>query len=180
MGSRRFHARDGFVGNACHPSLWNRPGLAPRPDSWPGKSVVETLVALPLVMPPVATGLILLKLLGRKGAIGAFLQAHFDLEMVFTWRAVVVAMAVMSFPLLVRGARIAFEAVNPRLEHVATTLGATPLRVFFTHYATAGSSRYHRGHCSYLCPCLRGIRCDDPSGRQYPWQNDDTFGLHLQ
>ena len=100
--------------------------------SWPGKSVVETLVALPLVMPPVATGLILLKLLGRKGAIGSFLQAHFDLEMVFTWRAVVVAMAVMSFPLLVRGARIAFEAVNPRLEHVATTLGATPLRVFFS------------------------------------------------
>jgi molybdate transport system permease protein len=100
--------------------------------SWPGKSVVETLVVLPLVMPPVATGLILLKLLGRKGAIGAFLQTHFDLEMVFTWRAVVVAMAVMSFPLLVRGARIAFEAVSPRLEQVATTLGATPLRVFLT------------------------------------------------
>jgi molybdate transport system permease protein len=100
--------------------------------SWPGKSIVETLVALPLVMPPVATGLILLKLLGRKGAIGAFLQTHFDLEIVFTWRAVVVAMAVMSFPLLVRGARIAFEAVNPRLEQVATTLGATPLRVFLT------------------------------------------------
>ena len=62
--------------------------------------MVETLVALPLVMPPVATGLILLKLLGRKGPIGAFLQKHFDLEMVFTWRAVVAAMAVMSFPCL--------------------------------------------------------------------------------
>lgn len=100
--------------------------------SWPGKSVVETLVALPLVMPPVATGLILLKVLGRKSPIGAFLQEHFDLEMVFTWRAVVAAMAVMSFPLLVRGARIAFEAVSPRLEQVATTLGATRLRVFMT------------------------------------------------
>jgi molybdate transport system permease protein len=100
--------------------------------SWPGKSVVETLVALPLVMPPVATGLILLKLLGRKGPIGSFLNEHFDLEMVFTWRAVVIAMAVMSFPLLVRGARIAFEAVNPRLEQVAATLGASPLRVFAT------------------------------------------------
>lgn len=94
--------------------------------------MVETLVALPLVMPPVATGLILLKLLGRKGPIGAFLEKHFDLEMVFTWRAVVAAMAVMSFPLLVRGARIAFEGVNPRLEQVAATLRATPLRVFMT------------------------------------------------
>lgn len=100
--------------------------------SWPGKSVIETLVVLPLVMPPVATGLILLKLLGRKGPIGGFLHDHFDLEIVFTWKAVVVAMAVMSFPLLVRGARIAFEGVNDRLEHVAGTLGASPLRIFFT------------------------------------------------
>ena len=100
--------------------------------SWPGKPIVETLIALPLVMPPVATGLILLKLLGRKGPIGSFLHDHFDLEVVFTWRGVVAAMAVMSFPLLVRGARIAFEAVNPRLEQVATTLGASPFRVFLT------------------------------------------------
>lgn len=100
--------------------------------SWPGKSIVETLVALPLVMPPVATGLILLKLLGRRGPVGAFLHEHFAWEIVFTWRAVVVAMAVMSFPLLVRGARIAFESVDPRLGQVATTLGASPLRIFLT------------------------------------------------
>jgi len=83
-------------------------------------------------MPPVATGLILLKLLGRKGPIGNFLHDHFDLDMVFTWRAVVAAMAAMSFPLLVRGTRIAFEAVNPRFEQVAATLGASPARVFLT------------------------------------------------
>lgn len=100
--------------------------------SWPGKTLVETLVALPLVMPPVATGLILLKLMGRKGPLGSFFHDHFNLELVFTWRAVVVAMAVMSFPLVVRGARIAFEAVSPRLEQVATTLGASSLRVFRT------------------------------------------------
>ncbi|HEY5770782.1 MAG TPA: molybdate ABC transporter permease subunit [Terrimicrobium sp.] len=100
--------------------------------SWRGKAIVETFVALPLVMPPVATGLILLKLLGRKGPIGGFLHAHFDFDIVFTWRAVVAAMAVMSFPLLVRGARIAFEGVNPRFEQVAATLGASPLRVFLT------------------------------------------------
>jgi molybdate transport system permease protein len=96
---------------------------------FPGKSLVETLVALPLVMPPVATGLLLLKLLGRRGPLGQFLS-RFDLDVVFTWRGVVVAMAVMSFPLLVRGARVAFEEVNPRLEQIARTLGASDARVF--------------------------------------------------
>ncbi len=99
---------------------------------WPGKSLVETLISLPLVMPPVATGLILLKLVGRRGPIGGFLHRHFDWDIVFTWRAVLLALAVMSFPLLVRSARVAFEGVNPRLEQIARTLGAGDLRVFFT------------------------------------------------
>jgi len=99
---------------------------------WPGKSVVETSISLPLVMPPVATGLILLKLLGRRGAIGGFLHDRFDLEIVFTWRAVLVSLGVMSFPLLVRSARVAFEEINPRLEQIARTLGAGNLRVFRT------------------------------------------------
>jgi len=100
--------------------------------SWPGKALVETIVALPLVLPPVATGLILLKLLGRRGALGGFLESSFGLEIVFTWKAVLIALAVMSFPLLVRTARVAFEAVNPRLEQVARTLGASSTRVFFS------------------------------------------------
>jgi molybdate transport system permease protein len=100
--------------------------------NWPGKSLVETLVALPLVMPPVATGLLLLNLLGRRGPIGAFLQNHLGVEIVFTWKAVVAAMAVMSLPFLVRTARVGFEEVDRRLEHVARTLGATPARVFLT------------------------------------------------
>lgn len=100
--------------------------------TWPGKSIVETLVYLPLVMPPVAVGLILLQLLGRRGAIGGFLYRQFDLDIVFTARGVVVALSVMSLPLLVRTARIAFEQVNPRFEQVARTLGATPLRVFWS------------------------------------------------
>jgi molybdate transport system permease protein len=99
---------------------------------WRGKSVVETLVALPLVMPPVATGLLLLKLLGRRGPLGGWLENTLGWEIVFTWRGVVVATAVMSFPLLVRTARVAFEGVNPRLEQVARTLGAGPWRVFAT------------------------------------------------
>ena len=99
---------------------------------WPGKSILETMVALPLVMPPVATGLILLELLGRRGFLGSFLQNTLGTEIVFTWKAVVAAMAVMSFPFLVRTVRLAFEEINPRLEQVARTLGATPWRVFWT------------------------------------------------
>ncbi len=99
---------------------------------WPGKSIIETVVSLPLVMPPVATGLILLNILGRRSAIGGFFHDTLDLDIVFTWRAVLLALAVMSFPLLVRSARIAFEEVNPRLEQIARTLGANGLRVFFT------------------------------------------------
>jgi len=98
---------------------------------WPGKAIVETITALPLVMPPVATGLILLKLLGRRGPIGSWLES-LDLSIVFTWRAVVIAAAVMSFPLLVRSVRVAFEEINPRLEQIARTLGAGEMRVFFT------------------------------------------------
>src|SRR5580704_7803627 len=67
---------------------------------WPGKSLVETFVSLPLVMPPVATGLILLQMFGRRGFIGGFLHNHFDLDVVFTWRGVLIALGVMSFPLL--------------------------------------------------------------------------------
>jgi molybdate transport system permease protein len=100
--------------------------------SWPGKSLVETLVSLPLVLPPVATGLILLQILGRRGAIGGFLHRQFDLDVVFTWRGVLIALGVMSFPLLARSARMAFENVNPRLEEIARTLGAGNVRVFCT------------------------------------------------
>jgi molybdate transport system permease protein len=100
--------------------------------NWSGKSLVETFISLPLVMPPVATGLILLQLLGRRGFIGGFLHNHFDLDVVFTWRGVLIALGVMSFPLLVRSARVAFEGVNPRLEEIARTLGAGNFRVFCT------------------------------------------------
>ncbi|MGN6552380.1 MAG: molybdate ABC transporter permease subunit [Verrucomicrobiota bacterium] len=99
---------------------------------WRGKSLVETFVSLPLVMPPVATGLLLLKCFGRRGPMGGFLHDTFHLDIVFTWRAVLIALSVMSFPLLVRSARVAFEQVNPRLEQIARTLGASNARVFCT------------------------------------------------
>jgi molybdate transport system permease protein len=99
---------------------------------WRGKMLVETLLTLPLVIPPVATGLLLLKLFGRRGPIGAFLFQTFHIDVVFTWRAVVIAAAVMSFPLLVRAARVGFESVDIHLEEIAVTMGASTLRIFFT------------------------------------------------
>ena len=96
-----------------------------------GRAIVETLVSLPLVVPPVATGLILLWLLGRRGPIGGPLES-LGVEIIFTPRAVVIAMAVMGLPLLVRTSRAGFEQVTRRYEQIAETLGAGPWRVFRT------------------------------------------------
>ena len=98
---------------------------------FPGHALLETLVSLPLVLPPVATGLILITVLGRRGLLGGMLE-RMGIEVMFTWRAVVVAMAVMGLPLLVRSARAGFEQVDRRYEQIAATLGARPARVFFT------------------------------------------------
>jgi len=99
--------------------------------TFPGRAVVETIVSLPLVMPPVATGLILLMLLSRRGPIGRVLE-RVGIDVVFTWKAVVFAMALMGLPLLVRTALAGFEQVNVRYERVAATLGASPARIFLT------------------------------------------------
>ena len=97
---------------------------------WPLKSVLETVVLLPLVMPPVSTGLILLKIFGRRSPVGQWLYER-GVEIVFNWKGVLIAMAVMSFPLLVRSVRTSFSEVNPRLEQIAATLGASSLRILF-------------------------------------------------
>ncbi len=98
---------------------------------FPGKSLLEVAVTLPLVIPPVATGLILLTLFGNRGPVGRLLEAA-GIDLIFTWKAVVLAMAVMGLPLLVRTARTGFEQVDRRYELVASSLGAHPLRVFLT------------------------------------------------
>ena len=96
-----------------------------------GKSLVETFVTLPLVLPPVVTGLVLLQFFGRHG-VGGWLHRVFGWDVVFTWRAVALALAAMSLPLLVRAARTAFEEVEGKYEQLARTLGAGKWRVFFT------------------------------------------------
>ena len=95
----------------------------------PGGGLVETLLSLPLVLPPTAVGLALLQLLGRGRPLGAWLAGR-GIEVLFTWKAVVLAAAVMAFPLLVRSARTAFEEVDPRLVGLARTLGCGPLAAF--------------------------------------------------
>jgi molybdate transport system permease protein len=94
-----------------------------------GKALIETLTALPLVLPPTAVGYLLLRLLARDGPLGER-ALGFDLDLLFTWKGAVVAAAVMSLPLVVRTARVAFEGVDPRLEAMARTLGLGPLATF--------------------------------------------------
>jgi molybdate transport system permease protein len=95
----------------------------------PGKGAIDTALSLPLVLPPTAVGLALLNVFGLGRPRGAWLASH-GVEVVFTWKAVVLATAVMSFPLLVRPARVAFEQVDPRLVGLARTLGCGPATAF--------------------------------------------------
>jgi len=99
---------------------------------FPGHGILNGVVHLPLVLPPVVVGYVLLIVLGRGGALGGWLYETFGLSLAFTWKGAAVAAAVMAFPLMVRAMRLSLEAVDPGLEQAARTLGATPLRVFFT------------------------------------------------
>lgn len=99
---------------------------------FPGKNILDGLVHLPLVLPPVVTGYLLLVMLGRNGLVGALLNKYFGLVLAFNWKGAVLAAAVMSFPLLVRAVRLSLEGVDQGLEAAARTLGAGPVRVFFT------------------------------------------------
>jgi len=97
-----------------------------------GKGLVDTVVHLPLIMPPVVTGYLLLILFGKRGPIGSFLDQTFGIVFAFRWTGAALACAVMGFPLLVRAIRLSIEAVDTRLESAAGTLGANPLWVFAT------------------------------------------------
>ncbi|AXK81936.1 molybdate ABC transporter permease [Pseudolabrys taiwanensis] len=105
--------------------------LLARTDFW-GKSLLDAIVHLPLVLPPVVTGYLLLITLGRRAPVGAFLADHFGIVFSFRWTGAVLACGVMAFPLLVRAIRLSIEAVDGKLEQAAATLGARPLLVFFS------------------------------------------------
>ena len=97
-----------------------------------GREVLNGLVHLPLILPPVVTGYLLLLTFGRQGPVGAWLEAWFGVTLAFRWTGAVLAAAIMAFPLMVRAIRLAIESVDPRLEAAAGTLGARPVQVFAT------------------------------------------------
>ncbi|WP_063656214.1 molybdate ABC transporter permease subunit [Candidatus Arsenophonus triatominarum] len=99
---------------------------------FPGKTLLDSLIHLPLVLPPVVVGYLLLLSFGRHGVIGEWLYDWFGFSFTFSWRGAALASAIIAFPLLVRAIRLALEGVDRRLEQAARTLGANPLRVFFT------------------------------------------------
>jgi molybdate transport system permease protein len=105
--------------------------LLARASFW-GKALIDGIVHLPLVLPPVVTGYVLLILFGRKGPIGAFLADHFGIVFSFRWTGAALAAGVMAFPLLVRAVRLAIEAIDRRLEEAASTLGANRSLVLVT------------------------------------------------
>jgi molybdate transport system permease protein len=102
-----------------------------RGNFW-GKSILNGIVHLPLILPPVVTGYLLLLTFGRRGPVGAFLAEHFGIVFSFRWTGAALACAIMGFPLMVRAIRLSIEAVDRRLEAAAGTLGAGPIWVFTT------------------------------------------------
>ncbi|ENM5894174.1 molybdate ABC transporter permease subunit [Vibrio mimicus] len=100
--------------------------------SFVGKGLIDSLVHLPLVLPPVVIGYLLLISMGRQGLIGQWLYQVFGLSFSFSWRGAVLACMVIALPLMVRSIRLSLESVDQKLEQAARTLGASPLRVFFT------------------------------------------------
>ncbi|MCA1909106.1 MAG: molybdate ABC transporter permease subunit [Magnetospirillum sp.] len=99
---------------------------------FPGKSLVDGLIHLPLVLPPVVVGYFLLVMLGRRGPVGALLHDWFGLTLAFTWKGAAIASAVIAFPLMVRAIRLSLESVDRGLEQAARTLGCGPIATFFT------------------------------------------------
>ncbi|HEX7985851.1 MAG TPA: molybdate ABC transporter permease subunit [Duganella sp.] len=97
---------------------------------FPGRELLDALLTLPMVMPPTVLGYYLLVVIGREGVIGAWLRDSFGVNLIFTWQAAVIAAAVVAFPLVLKGARAAFESVDRQLEQAAQVLGVPPFGVF--------------------------------------------------
>lgn len=122
---------------AVNAMLWSLPlailfaWILARKNFW-GKSLLSGLIHLPLVLPPVVIGYLLLVAMGRNGIIGKYLFNWFGISFAFSWKGAVLASAVVAFPLVVRAIRLSLESIDVKLEQAAQTLGASPLRVFFT------------------------------------------------
>ena len=106
-------------------------GYALARGRFPGRDLLDSLLTLPMVMPPTVLGYYLLVLLGRRGWLGMWLQAQFGINLIFTWQGAVIAAAIVAFPLVFKPARAAFEAVDGQLEQAARVLGLAELAIFF-------------------------------------------------
>ncbi len=155
--------------------------------SFPGRQLLNGVVHLPLVLPPVVTGYLLLVLFGQQGPIGGILQQIFGISFAFRWTGAALAAAIMAFPLMVRAIRLGFEAVDPGLEDAAATLGASRVRIWLNSYiALSCAGRFGRcdtGFCKgagriwrddYLCCGHSGADANDTNGDLWPatgaWQ----------
>jgi molybdate transport system permease protein len=140
-------------------------GLARR-QFW-GKSLLETVLNLPLVLPPVVVGYLLLVEFGRNGWLGSRLVDWFGIRFVFDWKGAVAASAVMAFPLVVRSIRVAMATIDPRLEEAARTLGCGRFETFLRITVPFGAPRHHCRRGARLCSQHRRIRRDHHDRRQH-------------
>ena len=142
-----------------------------------GKSLLNGIVHLPLVMPPVVTGYLLLLTFGRKAPVGAFLADHFGIVFSFRWTGAALACAIMGFPLMVRAIRLSLEAIDRKLEAAAGTLGANPIWVFLTITLPLALPGHHRRHDPVLRQGDGRIRRDHHLRLQYSGRDPDVaFG----
>ncbi len=149
--------------------------------SFPGKALLDGLIVLPLVLPPVVTGYLLLISFGRRGPVGSFLYETFGIVLSFRWTGAALACGIMAFPLLVRPIRISFEAIDRKLEDAAATLGARSVLALRHGDAAARDAGDHRRHAALLRQGAGRIRRHHHLRVQYPGRDTDDLGrdLHL-
>ena len=154
--------------------------LLARKNFW-GKSLLDGIVHLPLVLPPVVTGYLLLISFGRRGADRRVPRRHFGIVFSFRWTGAALACGVMGFPLLVRAIRLSIEAIDRRLEDAAATLGANALLGVRHRDAAARAARRHRRHGAVLRQGARRVRRHHHVRLQHPGRDADHLGgdLHL-
>jgi molybdate transport system permease protein len=133
-----------------------------------GRTLLDAIVHLPLVLPPVVVGYVLLLVFGTRGALGGWLESAFGIRLAFTSAGAALATAVMTFPLMVRAIRLSLEAIDPRLEDAARTLGAGPIDRFWTITLPLMAPRDRRGRDHRLCGRSRRVRCRDHVRLQHP------------
>ena len=144
-----------------------------------GRFLVDLLVSLPLALPPVAVGYFLLLLLGREGPVGSVLHGLLGVDLVFTWIAAALAAAVVSFPLMARAVMVAMEGVDQRLEASARSLGAGPVRVFFTITVPLAYTGILAGVLLGFVRALGGVWGHDYRCGQHPRQDSDAAAGYL-